>query len=278
MVRRGARRRVAGPATAGLATGLQAPAPRPPRPRRAADPSLRSPMYAQVYTSLREWILEGFYAPGSQLPPESELGEIFGVSRITTRQAIDLLVDERLVVRQQGRGTFVASDIASAPVRSDMDQLLRKVKRLGTSTRVRDAVVEEATADEETCRDLGLEAGAQVIVASHVRLLGDMPIGYVVTYIPKDLHLDFDPRELNRNPMLTLLERKGISIAGADQFIGATLADTRLARLLETDVGAPIVSVRLVVVDAARRRVERLLAYYRADHYTHHAWLGRTPK
>jgi GntR family transcriptional regulator len=159
-----------------------------------------------------------------------------------------------------------------------MDQLLRKVKRLGTSTRVRDAVVEEATADEETCRDLGLEAGARVIVASHVRLLGDTPIGYVVTYIPKDLHLDFDPRELNRNPMLTLLERKGISIAGADQFIGATLADTRLARLLETDVGAPIVSVRLVVVDAARRRVERLLAYYRADHYTHHAWLGRTPK
>ena len=255
--------------------GAYKPAPSSPRLSKKADRNLRSPMYAQVYSSLREWINEGFYAPGSQLPPESELCEVFGVSRITTRQAIELLVDERLVIRQQGRGTFVAADIASAPVRSDMEQLLRKVKRLGTSTRVRDATVEEAVADEETCRDLELARGTEVVVASHVRLFRDEPIGFIVTYIPKDLRLNFKPRDFNRNPMLTLLERKGVSIAGADQFIGATLADTRLARLLETDIGAALVSVRLIVVDTNRRRVERLLAYYRADHYTHHAWLSR---
>ncbi|MEZ5459879.1 MAG: GntR family transcriptional regulator [Steroidobacteraceae bacterium] len=236
---------------------------------------MRAPMYAQVYTALREWIHEGHYAPGSQLPPESELSRMFSVSRITTRQAIDLLVDEGLVVRQQGRGTFVTTDLANAPVRGDMEQLLRKVKRLGRSTRVRDAAVEEIAADDDTCKDLDLPPGSRVLVASHVRLLGDMPIGYVVTFVPLDLKLKFDPRELNRNPMLTLLERKGINIVGADQFIGATLADTRLARLLDTEVGAPLVSVRLVVIDAERRRVERLLAYYRADHYTHHAYLSR---
>ncbi|MCU0760794.1 MAG: GntR family transcriptional regulator [Steroidobacteraceae bacterium] len=249
--------------------------PRSPRVRPQVSRTLRSPMYVQVYTTLREWIYEGLYAPGAKLPAESELSEMFGVSRITTRQAIDLLVDERLVLRQQGRGTFVATDLASAPVKGDMDQLLRKVKRLGTSTRVRDASVEEVTADEDTCKDLGLPTGARVLVASHVRLLGEVPIGYVVTYIPRDLSIRFDPRELNRHPMLTLLERKGISIAGADQFIGATLADARLARFLETEVGAPLVTVRLIVVDTSHRRVERLLAYYRADHYTHHAWLSR---
>ncbi len=233
-------------------------------------------MYVQLYSALREWIFEGFYEPGSRLPAEHEISTMFGVSRITTRQAIELLVDEQLVVRQQGRGTFVANDIASAPVRGDMDQLLRKVRRLGSSTRVRDAAVDEITADEETCNDLKLAPGARVLVASHVRLLDDLPIGYVVTYVPADLKLKFDPAELNRNPMLTLLERKGISIAGADQFIGATLADTRLARYLATDVGAPLVSVRLIVIDAQRRRVERLLAYYRADHYTHHAYLTRS--
>jgi GntR family transcriptional regulator len=238
--------------------------------------NLRAPMYAQVYTSLREWIFEGHYAPSARLPTENELSELFSVSRITTRQAIDLLVDEGLVVRQQGRGTFVTADLASAPVKSDMDQLLRKVKRLGSSTRVRDAAVEERVADEETCRDLELQPGSRVLMASHVRLLGEVPIGYVVTYVPEDLKLRFDPREFNKNPMLTLLERKGINIVGADQFIGATLADTRLARFLETDVGAPLVSVRLIVIDSNHRRVERLLAYYRADHYTHHAYLSRS--
>jgi len=233
-------------------------------------------MYVQLYSALREWIFEGFYEPGSRLPAEHEISTMFGVSRITTRQAIELLVDEQLVVRQQGRGTFVANDIASAPVRGDMDQLLRKVRRLGSSTRVRDAAVDEITADEETCNGLKSAPGARMLVASHVRLLDDLPIGYVVTYVPADLKLKFDPAELNRNPMLTLLERKGISIAGADQFIGATLADTRLARYLATDVGAPLVSVRLIVIDAQRRRVERVLAYYRADHYTHHAYLARS--
>jgi GntR family transcriptional regulator len=249
--------------------------PSTPRLRPAVSRHLRAPMYAQVYTALREWIYEGHYAPGSQLPPENELSRLFSVSRITTRQAIDLLVDEGLVTRQQGRGTFVTADLANAPVKGDMDQLLRKVKRLGSSTRVRDASIEEIVADEDTCTDLDLPAGSRVLVASHVRLLADMPIGYVVTYIPIDLKLKFDPRELNKNPMLTLLERKGINIVGADQFIGATLADARLARLLETDLGAPLVSVRLVVIDASRRRVERLLAYYRAEHYTHHAYLSR---
>lgn len=251
--------------------------PSTPRLRAGVSRQLRSPMYAQVYTALREWICEGHYAPGSQLPPENELSRLFSVSRITTRQAIDLLVDEGLVVRHQGRGTFVTTDLASAPVKGDMDQLLRKVKRLGSSTRVRHASVQEIVADEDTCKDLDLPAGSRVLVASHVRLLGDLPIGYVVTYIPVDLKLKFDPRELNKNPMLTLLERKGINIVGADQFIGATLADARLARLLETDLGAPLVSVRLLVIDATRRRVERLLAYYRADHYTHHAYLSRRP-
>jgi GntR family transcriptional regulator len=252
------------------------PATATPRLRTAVSRSLRSPMYAQVYTALREWIFEGQYAPGSQLPPENELSRLFSVSRITTRQAIDLLVDEGLVVRQQGRGTFVTADLANAPVKGDMDQLLRKVKRLGKSTKVRNATVEERIADEDTCRDLDLKPGSRILVASHVRLLGDVPIGYVVTYIPADLDVKFDPQELNKNPMLTLLERKGISIVGADQFIGATLADARLARLLDTEVGAPLVSVRLVVIDARRRRVERLLAYYRADYYTHHAYLARS--
>ncbi|MCS6948716.1 MAG: GntR family transcriptional regulator [Steroidobacteraceae bacterium] len=246
------------------------------RRRPAIDPGLRAPMYAQVYATLRAWICEGLYPTGSRLPPEAELSAMFGVSRITTRQAIDLLVNERLVTRQQGRGTFVATDLANAPIKGDIDQLLRKVKRLGRATRVRDAAIEEALADEETCSDLGLNRGAKVIVASHVRLLGDDPIGYVVTYVPVDLRIKFDPQELNRNPMLTLLERKGIRIAGADQFIGATLADARLARYLNTAVGAPLVSVRLIVIDDTGRRVERLLAYYRGDHYTHHSYLTRT--
>ena len=239
------------------------------------DRSLRSPRYVQVYSAVRDWIYQGRYKPGTRLPTESDLCELFGVSRITTRKAVDLLVDEQLVVRQPGRGTFVVEDLADAPVIGDMEQLLRKVERLGKNTRIADAEIEQIEADAETAKDLDLAPGAGVQRASHVRLLQGEPIGYVVTYVPADLQVRFRLDELNESPMLTLLERKGVDVAAADQMIGAALADAGLASLLNTTVGAPLVHIRLVVFDSRRRPVERLLAWYRAEHYHHHVHLTR---
>ena len=109
-----------------------------------------------------------------------------------------------------------------------------------------------------------------------MRLLDGKPIGYCETFIPIDLKIRFSPNEFNNHPMLTLLERKGIDIGWGDQLIGATLADARLGRLLDVSAGAPLVRVRLVVFDTRQRPVERLLAFYRGDHYDHHIRLTRT--
>jgi GntR family transcriptional regulator len=108
-----------------------------------------------------------------------------------------------------------------------------------------------------------------------VRLLNREPIGYVVTYVPDDLKVRFDLNELNESPMLNLLERKGVDIASCDQVIGATLADAKLAGLLNTSVGAALVHIRLVVFDSRRRPVEKLVAWYRGDYYNHHVHLTR---
>lgn len=239
------------------------------------DRAIHSPRYVQVYLAVRDWIYQGTYRPGSRLPTEEELGQIFRVSRITTRKAVAMLVDEGLVVRYPGRGTFVVEDLADAPVIGDMDQLLRKVERLGRTSRVAQAEVSQVEADAETQKDLDLPSGSRVQKASHLRLSNRQPVGFVVTYVPADLDIRFDLNELNESPMLTLLERKGVDIASADQVIGATLADARLASLLGTNVGAPLVHIRLVVFDARRRPVERLVAWYRADHYHHHVHLTR---
>lgn len=241
------------------------------------DHAIKSPRYIQVYSTVRDWIYQGSNKPGSRLPTEEELCRLFLVSRITTRKAVDMLVDEGLVVRQPGRGTFVVEDLADAPVIGEMDQLLRKVERLGKTSRISQAEVVEIDADPETARDLGLPAGARVQKASHVRLTDKRPVGYVVTYIPASLRVRFNLSELNESPMLTLLERKGVDIASADQVISATLADARLASLLNTTVGAPLVHIHLLVFDSERRPVERLVAWYRGDYYHHHVHLTRKP-
>ena len=241
------------------------------------DFRFKSPRYVLVYAAVKDWISQGTYKPGAKLPTESELCEQFAVSRITTRKAIDLLVDEGLVIRQAGRGTFVVEDLADAPLVADMEQLLRKVRRLGRNTTVSNAEIEELEADGETRQDLNLKDNFRVRRASHVRLLDDNPIGYVETFIPAGLAIRFALEELNESPMLTLLERKGADIASADQIISATLADARLAELLNTTVGAPLVLIRLVVFDSRQIPVERMVAWYRADHYHHHVHLTRKP-
>lgn len=72
-----------------------------------ADPNNPLPLYYQVYNSLRERIEDGEFSPGSALPPERQLGTEYDVSRITIVKALDRLVSEGLIEKQQGRGTFV---------------------------------------------------------------------------------------------------------------------------------------------------------------------------
>src|SRR3546814_11933994 len=66
--------------------------------------SIKALRYHQVYSILRGWIFDGTYPAGAKLPPEGELCERLGVSRITSRKALDLLVSEGLVRRVQGKG------------------------------------------------------------------------------------------------------------------------------------------------------------------------------
>src|SRR5215475_7370352 len=77
------------------------------------------PLYYQVQHTISQRISRGEYAPGTQLPSESELSRELGVSRVTVREALRVLAQENLLVKAQGRGTFVADDaLAKQPSRT----------------------------------------------------------------------------------------------------------------------------------------------------------------
>lgn len=237
---------------------------------------IRALRYHQVYSVVRNWIFDGTYPPGAKLPPEGELCEHFGVSRITSRKAIDLLVAEGLLTRVQGKGTYVAEDIAAAPNIGDMDQLIRKISRLSKKTKITDVRIRETPGDEEICRDLNLRKGAMLREISFVRTMDGHPTGYRISYLPLDIAPDIHESELRVSPMLKVLEDHGVRVAGARQLIGACLADPAKAAMLNTTVGAPLVRIRLIVLDDDARPVERSTAYYLADRYEHHVYLTRS--
>lgn len=254
------------------------------RPRSAPTPSARrakdglgAPRYHQVYVTVRAWVQDGTYKPGAQIPTEPELGRIFGVSRITVRKAVDALVREGWLARHQGRGTFARFPGGSRPVSLDLGSVLAQVSDLAALTAVRDRVVEEVDPDDETRAALAIAHGERVQRETHVRLLGDAPLGLITTFVPPDIAARLAGGTGRDQPMFMLLEAAGLRVASADQYLGATLAGVEAAQALGVAVGAPLLRLVRVVADDAGRAVERVVALYRADAYQYHLHLEASP-
>jgi GntR family transcriptional regulator len=248
-------------------------------PAETLSDGTRLPRYYQVYLTIRDWIFNGNYSRGAQLPTETELCDTFGVSRITVRKAVDLLAEDKLISREQGRGTFVtgANAAAPTPLTGDMDQLLKRLDAMATRSEVKEIKFDQIAADEETRTDLRLPPGAAVQRITLARNLRGRRVGYSATYIPADLNVHISPDELSSFSLISILEKKGIDILSADQLIAAALADLQDANMLGCAVGTPLLRLRLVVFDAAYRPVERHVATYLADFYQHRIHLVRRP-
>jgi len=243
--------------------------------RHRVNEHINVPRYQQVFSALQQWIAQGHYPPLSRLETEKELCEIFGVSRITVRKALELLAAEGLVKSVQGKGTFVQANLNHAPVHADMNQRIQRARELARNSNVIDLTIAKTAATSEVCDDLKLQPGEPVQKVSYVRLLRDMHIGYVESFCPMNIGVEFSPADFHHNTLLTVLEDKGVALSGIDHLVGATLADTELARLLNLDVGMPLVRVKMIMLDLAHKPVQKVVAHFRADQYEHHLFLAR---
>ncbi len=248
-------------------------------PAETLGDGTKLPRYYQVYLTIRDWIYNGNYNRGAQLPTETELCETFGVSRITVRKAVDLLAEDKLISREQGRGTFVtgATSTSPPPLTGDMDQLLKRLDAMTKRSEIKELKFDTVPADEETRSDLNLPQGATVQRTTLVRLLRGRRVGHTATYIPTDLNIQITEDDIATLSMFSILEAKGIDILSADQLIGATLADLNDSNALGCAVGTPLVRSRLVIFDSGYRPVEKHVATYLADFYQHRIHLVRRP-
>ncbi len=234
------------------------------------------PRYQQVYTTIRQWIFQGHYPPQSRVEPEKELCEMFGVSRITVRKALQLLAAEGLVKSVQGKGTFVQLSPQLSPVQADMNQRIQRAQELAGKSNVVKLSIADSEASNEVCDDLDIAHGSNVLKVSYIRVLRDMRVGYVESFFSHNLGLEFCAADFKKNTLLSVLEDKGVSLSGINHLVGATLADTRLATLLNIDVGDPLVRVRMIMIDQAHKGVQKVVAWFRADQYEHHLFLARS--
>jgi GntR family transcriptional regulator len=234
------------------------------------------PLYYQLGTVLREKILSGQFSPGEQMPTENDLVTTYGVSRITVRQALKILEEEDLIRREAGRGTFVTG---SLPQRTtlEMDGSLDDLMSMGLATSVRLLDLRPVSATRDDAADFEIAEGAPLVQCTRLRLYHDEPYSYIVNRLPQSIADRFEEHDWETGSILKSLEKRlGLRVRVADQVVRASLADSFLAGILETRIGAPLLAVDRVVRDQDGRALERVHTYYRGDIYSLTVHLTRT--
>jgi GntR family transcriptional regulator len=223
------------------------------------------PLYRQLESLLREDITAGHLRPGDQLPSEPDLARQHGIARMTARQAIDKLVEEGLLVRRRGRGTFVAEPRMAYPPAS-LISFSRTMAALGRPVTTRLLDLELVPAHGEIAKDLAIEEGEPVLLVRRLRLVDGKPVAVHASYMDKSYLNGLSAADLLKKPISEAMENvNGVRIVSSRDYLEATAATYEEAQLLQMTPGEPIQIVRGVAFTEDHRPVLATLAAYRAD-------------
>jgi GntR family transcriptional regulator len=207
-----------------------------------SPPADARPLYAKVREQLVERIRSGVWKPGQLIPSEFEIAAEFGVSQGTARKAIGALAAERLVMRQQGRGTFVVEH-TPAHVLFRFFNMFDAAGELITpdSRPTRPRVARASSAEEKA---LHLAPGAEVIRIDRVRTRAGIPFICETIRLPQELFPDLAQIEELPNTLYDLFQKTyGILLVRTEDRLSATAADADTAGVLNLAPGAPLLRI-----------------------------------
>jgi GntR family transcriptional regulator len=231
------------------------------------DEQNRAPLYQQLKHALRDAIEDNRLAAEEALPPERELAEEFGISRITVRKALDALVGEGMLTRRQGAGTFVAARGGETRVEKNFSKLSSFSEDMTSRGRRPESVWlsrSSGTVTPEEALTLGLSPGSRVYRFNRIRYADGEPMALEYSTVagfclPSEAAVG--------ESLYEALEQHSVRPVRALQRLRAILFTGERAKLLGIDDGAPglLIERRSFLKDG--RPVEVTKSYYRGDAY-----------
>lgn len=228
-----------------------------------------SPLYRQIKSLIIQGLESGEWRPGESIPSETDLAARYSVSQGTVRKAIDEMAAENLLVRKQGKGTFVASHHDPR----SFFRFLRLVPNSGDITPPQSVPLDcwRARAGQEASRVLGLELGSPIIIVRRVLKFSGKPIVLDELYLPGDLFqgLSLEVLQSYNGSIYSLFEsRYGVRMIRAEERLRAVAADRQTADTLGVIEASPLLSVERVTYTYGDRAVEwRRGLYSTAEHF-----------
>lgn len=228
-----------------------------------------SPLYRQIKALILQALEAGEWRPGQVIPSEQELAARFNVSQGTVRKAIDEMAADNLLVRKQGKGTYVASH-------NDPRALFRFLRLApidGDLSHPQSVPLDcwRAKAGQEASRMLGIEPGAPIIIVRRLLKFGVKPVVIDEIYLPGEVFhgLSLEVLQDWSGSLYSLFEtRFGLRMIRAQERLRAVAADRSAAEILKVSEGTPLLSVERVTYTYGDKPVEwRRGLYSTADHF-----------
>ena len=203
------------------------------------------PVYIQIHNAIRADIEASKWRVGDRIPSERDLAVTFKVSRMTLRQAIQTLVDEGILERRVGSGTYVANQKVQEKMSgvTSFTDLMQAQGKVPSSKTVSYHVAQPTSSEVEK---LKLAPAEQVLRMERIRYADKVPISFETAAVPYDLVKGFTKKEMTASFYHTLEKKGGYVLGGAQQTVSAMLASERISEYLAIKRGDAILRLRQV--------------------------------
>jgi DNA-binding GntR family transcriptional regulator len=237
----------------------------PELPERPLDPAASTPLWLQLKHALRD-LVTFHLKDGDRVPSETELCRRYHLSRVTVRQAITSLVDEGLLLRQQGRGTFVRA-ARLTELLSESAHFLLGGFDAADPAQIRLFSVEQVALPDWIAAKPGMAGGGPAFKIRKVLASGGEPVASRTSYVPARLVPGLLSADLRQPLVRTLEEVFALRPQEAEETMEFIIADEFRAHMLGVAIDHPLILVERIVRLAGGEAVECSRTFYKADRF-----------
>jgi GntR family transcriptional regulator len=224
------------------------------------------PIYHQLEEYIKQQIETGILREEAVIPSEREFAEVFQISRMTVRQAINNLVLEGYLTRQKGKGTFVSKKKVEQELQG-MTSFTEDMLSRGMNPSSTLLSFQIIPADKNTALDLKIEENDSVYKIKRIRLADGAPMALETAYIPVEIIPGLTEENSNLSLYQYIEQHLSLSISEATQEIEASIADSDDAETLEINIGDPILLIQRISYLQDGIPFEIVKSTFRADRY-----------
>jgi GntR family transcriptional regulator len=233
------------------------------------------PLHEQLKEAIRRDIATGKYIPEEKLPSEAEFTQLYGISRTTVRNALNDLVNEGILSRKQGVGTFIAAKNGNADM-VRLTDFVEDMVQAGLTATSKMLKFEPESATAEVAESLAVQTGTKTMRLERLRLGNNQPIAFDITWLPLRYGLLLADEDLGNNTIYSLLESKfDIPVLRGTYFIEACNADDYLAQPLEIAPGTALLLLTRISYTDGNKPVYYQKRYIRSENIKYRISLER---